>query len=107
MAISNLLNQVIIHNAEASFDRYGVEVDSSTGTNYNARVQNVTKTKFLPNGQNVTIDLTVDLEGDPPINRDDRITYQGIKYRVYGKKTAVDGQGNVHHTILDLQQWSK
>lgn len=107
MSIQSLLNQQITHYPEQSFDRYGKEIDSSIGTDYDARVQQVTKTKFLGNGQVVNIDLTVMLDGDPPVNRGDQIKYLGQRYRVYGKKQAIVGSGDVHHVTLDLQQWSK
>lgn len=107
MSIDSLLNQIVTHYPESSFDRYGAEVDSVTGTQYKARVQLVTKTRLLPNGQVVQTDVLCDVVGDPSIARGDRLDYLAVKYRVYTKKQAIDGIGNVHHTRFELQKWSK
>lgn len=105
MAISQLLNQTVTLYARGSYDAFGREVVGS-GTSYRARVQEVTKSKLLPNGQQVTIDAIVYLNGSPSISANDRLDYNGVKYKIFGKSVGVDGQGNSHHTKLELIKWT-
>lgn len=103
MSFASLLNQSITHYPKTSFDKYGREVDGAAVA-YKARVQEVTKSRLLPNGDVTTIDAVCFLFGDPSINIHDRIDYGGTKYRVFGRKTGVDRNGAVHHIQLELQK---
>ena len=103
MAINDYLNQTVTHYARGSYDGYGREVDGAT-TVYNARVELFTKQLLLPNGETTLIDGRCFINGNPEISIDDRIDYNSVKYRIFGKKENVDGQGAVHHITLTLQK---
>ena len=104
MSINSLLNQTITHYPNAGKDRYGRDLDGS-GTSYNARFQYASDERILPNGQVVTIDAIVYVAPDVTVNVDDRIDYGGERYRVHGKSTPVDMNGNTHHIKLKLTKW--
>lgn len=101
---ANLLNQTISHYPKSSYDVDGREVFGSVA-NYSARVQEQTKSKFLPNGQVVIIDAVVYLSGSPSISLNDKIIYGGVNYKVHSKSVAIDGQGFSHNTKLELTKW--
>jgi hypothetical protein len=88
---------------KTSFDEYGSEVLGSA-VSYSARVQFVSKTRMLPNGDVTIINAIAYIAGDVSINQNDKLTYNGVNYVVSGKSNAVDGQGNVNHTKLELQK---
>lgn len=90
---------------KTSYDEYGKEVLGS-GVTYKARVQIVNKSRFLPNGQNVVIDAIAYINGAPTININDKLAYSGVNYKVHSKTVPVDGQGNQHHTKLELIKWN-
>lgn len=104
MTLLLLLNQSISFYGRANYDAYGKEVFGSA-TTYKARVQEVTKSRLLPSGQTVTIDAICYMEGDLTVAANDRVDYSGRRYKVHGFSKAVDGQGNVHHTKLELIKW--
>lgn len=101
MSLPQLLNQTIVVYNKASYDPYGREVLGS-GQNVLARFQRVTKSRFLPNQQVVTIDAIAYIDGEASINVNDKVTYAGENFKVHGKSIAVDGQGNFHHTKVEL-----
>lgn len=106
MSFLGLLNQTITVYPKASYDGYGREVISS-GVNHKARVQEVTKSRLLPNGQVAIIDALVFVRSTASININDRMDYNGTTYKVFGKKVAVDGAGKTHHYELELQKWQQ
>lgn len=105
MSLFNLLNQVVTITPRSGYDADGRET-FSTSTSYQARVQEVSKSRFLPNGQVLTIDAIADIEGSPTVNINDKLTYSGTDYKIHSKAVAVDGQGNAHHTKVWLMKWT-
>lgn len=105
MSFASLLNQDITVYSKTARDRYGKETFGS-GTSVKARFQHVRKSKVLATNEVLTIDAIVFLEGDVSIEMNDKISYGGINYKVVGRNSSVDGQGNVHHYELELQKWS-
>lgn len=101
---ANLLNQTISHYPKSSYDIDGREVFGSV-TTYSARVQEQSKSRFLPNGQVVVIDAVVYLSGNPSISLNDKVSYNGTNYKVHSRKVAIDGQGFEHNTKLELTKW--
>ena len=101
MSLPQLLNQTITIYSKSSYDAQGREVLGS-GETIKARFQRVTKSRFLPNQQVVTIDGIAYLDGEADVNVNDKVTYSGENYKVHGKSIAVDGQGNFHHTKIEL-----
>ncbi len=53
----------------------------------------------------ITIEATVYVPSDTVVVIDDKVTYGGIDYKVYGIYTAVDGAGRTNHLKLDLTKW--
>lgn len=101
MSLQSLLNQVITISPKSGQNDEARET-YGTAVNYKARVQEITKTIWAPNGASIVIDALCMIEGSPAVSIDDKLIYKGITYRVHGKKVAVDGQGNEHHVTLQL-----
>ena len=104
MSINGLLNQQITITSNTGYNQYGREVTSGA-TVVQARFQKTNKQKLLPNGSMITIEATVYVPGDTIVVIDDKVTYGGIDYKVYGIYTAVDGTGRTNHLKLDLTKW--
>lgn len=98
---ASLLNQDVIIYSRTSFDAYGREVALS-GITYKARFQRISRSRLLPNSQVVVIDAIAYLNGAPGVEINDRVSYGGNNYKIFGKSIAVDGQGNSHHTKIEL-----
>lgn len=105
MSLKQYLNQTVTHYARSSYNTYAEQVDAGSGTTHNARVELKTIRRMLPNGEIKVIDGKVFIMGDPGISIDERIDYSGIKYRVFAVKGNVDGQGNIHHTTIEIAKW--
>lgn len=104
MSIAKFFNQTITIYNKSSYNAYGREV-VGTGTDIKARVQKQTSRKLLDNGNVVIIDGIVYLPAGTSVNTDDRIDYDGHKYKVYGRYEAVHGSGNTHHIKLEIIKW--
>lgn len=104
MGISGLFNQTVTLYTKSSYNEFGREVIGS-GASHKARVQPVTKTRLLPNGQTVRIDAIAYVKPDLSVNIDDRIDFSGANYKVFGKSLAVDGAGATQHIKLELIEW--
>jgi hypothetical protein len=101
MSLQGLLNQDITLYLKSSYDAYGRETLGS-GTDYRCRFQAVKKNKLLPNGEVATIDAIVYMAGTVDVDVNDKVTYSGVNYKVLGKNTQIDGQGNTNHLKLEL-----
>lgn len=106
MALPQLLNQTVTLYPRASYNAEGREVMGSP-THYPARVQETTASKFLPNGQTITIDAVVYLNGEVTAAANYRVDYNSVQYKVHGVYIARDGQGNANHTKLELIKWKQ
>lgn len=104
MSINGLLNQTITLASKSGYDKYGRET-VATGASIKARFQKTTKQKLAPNGALVTIDAIVYVPSDTTVVVDDKITYGGVDYKVYGIYAAVDGSGGTHHLKLEVIKW--
>lgn len=104
MSLRGLLNQTITIYNKSSFNAEGREVVGS-GIDYQARVQQTTKQKLLANGNLITIDLIVYIQPDATIEVGDRVAFDSVQYKVFGKYGAVDGSGKVNHYKLELTKW--
>lgn len=100
------MNQTITLYSQSSYNRYGREVVGS-GTNYKARVQEVSRARLLPNGEQVNINLIAYLKSSITVAIDDRVTYNSEEYKVFSVSKPVDGQGTVNHTKLELIKWQE
>lgn len=104
MSIQSLTNQTITVYPKASFDKFGRAV-TTTATTEKARVQKTTKQRLLPNNTLITIELVAYVRADSVANIDDRVDYDSVKYKVYGKYDAKDGRGVTSHYKLELTKW--
>ena len=104
MGLIGLLNQTLTIYAKSSYNSEGREVVGS-GNTVKARFQQTTKRKLMPNGSLLTIDAIAYVAGDTSINTDDKVSFGGVNYKVFGKYAAVDGPGNTQHIKLELVKW--
>jgi hypothetical protein len=75
------------------------------GSTVKSRFQQTTKQKLMPNGSLMTIDAIAYVPGDTIVSTDDKVSYGGVYYKVFGKYVAVDGVGNANHIKLELTKW--
>lgn len=106
MAITDLLNQTITLYTRTSYNKYG-KMQVGSGTNYNARVQLHSKQKLLPNGQVIDLLATVYVAPTVTVAQNDKVTYDGVDYKVYQKYETVDGAGIANHIKLELIKWQE
>lgn len=104
MSLTGLLNQTVSLYTRTSYDRYGREVVGSS-VDYYGRVQEVSKSKLLPNGQTIIISLIVYIKPTVSININDKITYNSVNYKVFSVTKPVDGSGVLHHIKLECTRW--
>lgn len=104
MSVNGLLNQAITLATKSGYDRYGRET-VSTSTTVKARFQRKNIHKHLANGSIITVEAVAYVPADTTIAIDDKVTYGGVDYKVYGIYTAVDGTGNTNHLSLELIKW--
>ena len=106
MSLNSLLNQTITLYSKSGYDRDGRE-EVGSGTDHTARVQRTSKAKLMPNGEQVTIMAICYVKPTLTINEDDRVTYDGEEYKVFGVYTAVEGTGNTNHKKVELIRWQE
>lgn len=106
MSLSGLLNQTVTIYPKSSYNKYGREVVSSGAENC-ARVQEVSKSKLLPNGQTINIDLIVYLKNNVTVSINDKLDYLGTKYKVFSFSKPVDGSGQLHHIKIECIKWQE
>lgn len=104
MSIAGLLNQTIVIKQKSGYDGYGRETVGASAS-VSARFQATTKTILLGTGDTITLDGYIDVPAGTSVNTNDRITYNGIDYRVHSRKEAVGRNGAVHHITLGVAQW--
>jgi|SRR3990167_2329743 len=104
MGINSLLNQTISIYSKSGYNAYGRET-VGTATSVQSRFQKKTKQKLLPNGSVIMIEAICYISSDTTIAVDDKITYGGVDYKVYGIYAAVDGSGDTNHYKLELTKW--
>lgn len=104
MSINGLLNQTITVSENTGHDKFGRKT-VGTETDYKCRFQKDTSQVLLPNGQLVTILAKVYVAPSTSIDIEDKVTFDSVDYKVYGKYQAVDGLGATHHYKLDLIKW--
>ncbi|HYD35553.1 MAG TPA: hypothetical protein VD999_05775 [Vitreimonas sp.] len=102
--ISQLQNQTVTLYSKSSLDRYGREAFGATRT-YKVRIQEVSKSKFLGNGQVVPVLAIAYFAPEVTINVDDRVDYGSNNYKVFGKNVAYGADGTAHHIKVELIKW--
>jgi hypothetical protein len=101
---NGLFNQTLKIYAEDSYNAEGREV-AGDFVEVLGRLQETTKTKFLPNSATVTINAIAYLPADADIAMDRRVDYGTTQYKVYGIYGAVDGNGQTNHLKVELVKW--
>ena len=104
MGVAALFNQTITLYPKASYNKDGREVVGA-GVTHKVRIQPVTKSRLLPNGQVARIDAICYMKPDVTVEIDYKITHNGKDYKVFGKSLAIDGSGNTNHIKFELIQW--
>ena len=104
MLPNGFFNQTITVASKTGNNRYA-RATFGTGADNNARFQIYNKTKLLPNGQVVMIEAIVYCKGTLDLSINDKVTYGSDNYKVYGKREAIDGEGNINHLKLELIKW--
>lgn len=104
MSFNSLLNQDITLYTKSGYNRYGRETVGS-GVTHCVRVERTSKARLLPNGEQVMINAICYMKPNVTINEDDKVTYDGTNYKVFGVYTAVEGEGNTHHKKVELIKW--
>lgn len=104
MSAVSLMNQRITVATRTGYDGEGAEVFGGN-TVVQARVQQTSRRKLLPNGSVITIDAIVYVPPETTIETNDKVTYSSVAYKVLSKYTAVDGSGNADHLKLELVKW--
>ena len=104
MSVNGLLNQQIVITSKTGYNAYGRETVSTANT-VQARFQKTTKQRLLPNGSLLVIEAIVYVPSDTTVVIDDKVTYGGTDYKVYGIYTAIDGSGDTNHLKLELTKW--
>jgi hypothetical protein len=102
MSYSSLLNQTISLYTRSGYDRYGRETVGGAVT-HKARVEEVSKSRLLPNGQAILINLIVFLKSSVSIEINDRVTYSGKDYKVFGVEKPIDRR--LHHVEVECIKW--
>ena len=105
MSLKGLLNQTITLYTASGKDKYG-RGSYDHSIDYSARVQLTTKSRIVGPNETVEIVAVVYLDSGVSISKGDKVTYNGVNYRVFGVYTAVDGAGNTDHTKVELVKWA-
>lgn len=106
MSIASLQRQSVIIYNKTSLDKYGRETVGS-GTVYNARVNLKDRNKMAANNEIKTINGNVILPPNATVNINDRLDYNGVKYKIFSKNVAVGGGGQVHHITVEIIRWQE
>jgi hypothetical protein len=101
---NNLLNQTISISSKSGLNAEARETYSAA-VEVKARMQEVAKSRLTGQGQVVPILAICYVPNDTTVAVNDKVTYGGVDYKVFGKYAPVDGQGNVNHIRLELQKW--
>lgn len=109
MSLSSLLGQTITIYNTTSKNRYGREQVGS-GTSVSARFQKTSKPTFeysSRGSREVQYIITgiAYVQSTVTVNEGDKVTYDGVNYRVHGVSKVIDGTGNTHHKKLELTKW--
>jgi hypothetical protein len=104
---NNLLNQAVAIYTKSGLNAEGREAYPATPAYVDARMQEVSKSRMTGNGQVVPIEAVCYVPSTTSVSINDKIVYNGITYKVFGKYAPVDGQGNVNHIRLELMKWNQ
>lgn len=109
MSFGSLLNQEVSIYNKASYNRYGKEQVGSA-TEYKARFQKTSKPTFEYANRGsrevqYIIEGIVYIKPDAVVNEGDKLTYNGINYRVHNIDVTIDATGQTHHKKLKVTKW--
>lgn len=104
MAYNGLLNQTITLSSHTSYDEYG-STQFGTAVSYNARVQLKREEIKLENDQVVELLGRVFLPATATIAINDKLSFNGIDYKVVNIEPKIVGNGSTHHLEVDITKW--
>lgn len=104
MSFRGMLNQAITIYTRTGYTADGRE-EFGDGESISARVEVTSKRRLLPDGSLITIEAICYVAPSVVVTTDDKISYNGVDYKVYGVYVARDGSGNAHHAKLELTKW--
>lgn len=100
-----LLNHSVTHYPKIGLDGSGREQYGEASA-YKCRVQIQNRSRLTPEGKTITTEGIIYLNGNPAIENNDKISYQGINYKVYKKEVATEGNGDSHNTKLEIMKFT-
>ena len=104
MSFQSLLNQSITISNKSGYDRYGKETTTGN-TVVSARVEVKNQVKLLGNGETYVVNAIAFLPSTTTVNIDDKISYNGVDYKVLNKELVKQANGTTHHLELELRLW--
>lgn len=110
MSLQGLLNQTINVYNKTTLNKFGRN-SFGTATAVSARVQVANKNRVILVGQGgtretIVIDAIAYVPANTTVSANDKVTYDGTEYKVFGRYNAIDGDGNTNHIKLELQKWA-
>lgn len=104
MSLTSLMRQRVAVSNVSGFSEYGRETYGTPAYIF-ARVQLTTRQRWDPSGKPVTIAMVAYLPKDTVVAVQDKISYQGVAYRVFGLAEAIGGDGQVSHIKVECIKW--
>lgn len=104
MSIQNFLQQTAVIYPKSGRNKFGRDA-SGSGTSTKCRFQNKTKLIVLANQQPVQLVGIFYFDGAVTINTEDRITYNGVSYKVFSINGNIDGHGIQRMIKVEVEKW--
>lgn len=105
MNVDHLLGQTCTVFPDGIQDRFAKPI-YSTGVDYACRFQSTSRIIQLPNGEKTPIDGILTLAASAIVSINNKITFNGINYRVMAISPAIDGSGVTRHFRLMISKWN-
>ena len=99
MAFTDFLNTSITAYAYVSADKYSKATYATSGTSYDARVKTNNKIITSAQGEDITPDVKISIEGDASINPEDKLVIGSDTYEI-NRIYKPQGVRVVHHTTI-------
>lgn len=104
MSLNGLLNQQVTITNRTGYSADGRQVLGGA-TTVNARFQRTTKQRLAPNNSLTVIEAVVYVPASTTVSVNDKVTYDGADYKVFGRYDAVGMSGDINHIKLELTKW--
>lgn len=104
MSIKSLLNQSLTKYIKTGYSADG-RVSFSASSTIKARIEPKQKRVLQPDGSILVSDAVAMVLPDVSINTDDKLSYNGVDYKVIDIFEVPGETGDTHHKELKLQKW--